>query len=581
MRRYRMRRNRSIGTENGPATFSEIEKPEEWNLVTALSYLLQLSEDSGLTRAFWADAREALDYATPILGLNDIQTLVISLLVDEGDSMSWRKMGEYFGCTRLQMMTWSEDIEDLVKKGWAIRYASRECGKLYQGFMAAQGVATALRHNEPFVPEDLGGLNVQQLIDRLASHIDCNLENPNIKLDDDIEWMMRLIEANPQHEICKQVMAFDDKYDKALFLLVVADYAVWADSFHEGLQFETIHGIFPEDHEAGGIRAKLRDGSHMLLRRKFIEYGCDEGIADSERFLLHQSVKDILLADYKPSRLRCGSPKTTDRLLQSHTTIKAKELFYNEREQKMVGRLSSLLQPENFEGVRTRLEELGMRKGFACIFYGEPGTGKTETVLQLARETGRDIMKVELAGLRDKWVGQSEKNIKGIFMRYKELCKNRDMQPILFFNEADAIFGRRKEEAEHSVDKMNNAMQNIILQELEELDGILVATTNLSGSLDPAFERRFLFKVEFQKPSTEAKSKIWKSMMKGGISDDEACLLARSYEFSGGEIENIVRKQTVDYVLEGNEPTIESLINLCEEEQIKLRGRKCVGFGKI
>lgn len=576
-----MRRRRMQRTFNGadtPEIFSGIEKPEEWNLVNSLSYLLQLSEESGLTKTFWEEGREALDYANPILGLNDIQTLMISLLVDDGDSMSWRKLGEFFGCTRLQMMTWSEDIEDLIKKGWVIRYASRECGKMYEGFRAAHGVATALRHNKPFIPEDLSGLSVQKFVDRLASHIERNMDNPNIRLDDDIEWMNRLIEANPDLKLCQQINTIKDKYERALFLLIIADYAVWADSPHEGLQFVTIHNIFPEDHEAGGIRAKLRDGSHRLIRQKYIEYGCDDGIADSERFMLHQSVKEILLSEYKPSRLRCGNPKTTDRLLQSHTTIKEKELFYNEDEGRQIERLASLLRPEKFEGVRKRLEEQGMRKGFACIFYGAPGTGKTETVLQLARDSGRDIMKVELAGLRDKWVGQSEKNIKGIFMRYKELCKNCDLQPILFFNEADAIFGKRKESAEHSVDKMNNAIQNIILQELEDLDGILIATTNLSGSLDKAFERRFLFKVEFKKPSVEAKSKIWMSMMNGSISGDDAYGLAKKFDFSGGEIENIIRKQTIDYVLEGEVPSIDSLIRLCEEEQIKLRSRKAVGF---
>lgn len=576
MRRYRMQRPYNV--ENNSDRFSGIEKPEEWNLVNSLSYLLQLSEESGLKKNFWDEAREALDYANPILGLNDVQTLVISLFVDDGDSMSWRKMGEYFGCTRLQMMTWTEDIEDLIKKGWVIRYGSREGGKMYEGFRAAHGVATALRHNQTFVPEDLSGLNIQEFVDRLASHIERNLGNSNIRLDDDIEWMNRLIDANPDLDLCKQLHTFYDKYEKVLFLLIIADYAVWADSPHEGLQFETIHSIFPEDHEAGGIRAKLRDGSHSLIKQKYIEYGCDDGIADSERFKLHQSVKDILLGEYKPSRIRCGSPKTTDRLLQSYTTIKDKELYYNENEERQITRLASLLMPENFEGVRTRLEEQGMRKGFACIFYGAPGTGKTETVMQLARETGRDIMKVELAGVRDKWVGQSEKNIKGIFMRYRELCKNRELQPILFFNEADAIFGKRIEDAEHSVDKMNNAIQNIILQELEELDGIMIATTNLSGSLDPAFERRFLFKVEFKKPSVEIKSKIWMSMMKGAISDEDAYRLAKKYDFSGGEIENIIRKQTIEYVLEGGEPSIDSLILLCDEEQIKLRCRKTVGF---
>lgn len=555
-----------------------LEKPEKWNLVNSLSYLLQLSEGSGLTKSFWEEAREALDYANPILGLNDFQTLVISMLVEEGASMSWRKMGEFCGCTRLQIMTWSDDVEDLVKKGWIMRYACQEEWRKFEGFRTVHGVVTALRHNKPFVPEDLSGMNIQQFVDRLVSHLENSQYDNNIRFDDDVEWMQRLVDANPDLPLCKEMKKMNDKYEMALFLLIIADYALWADFDSEGVTFSTIQRTFPEDHEAGGIREKLRDGSHFLLIDKYIEYGCDNGIVDTERFKLHSKVKETLLSGYKPSRLNCGNPKTTDRLLQSYTTIKEKELFYNENEGRQIGRLVSLLSPEKFEGVRRRLEEQGMRKGFACIFYGAPGTGKTETVLQLARETGRDIMKVELAGLRDKWVGESEKNIKGIFMRYKELCKNCELQPILFFNEADAIFGKRNENAEYSADKMNNAMQNIILQELEDLDGILVATTNLSGTLDPAFERRFLFKVEFKKPSVEAKSKIWMSIMKGSISGDEAYGLATRFDLSGGEIENIARKQTIDYILEGEQPNIDRLIELCEEEQMKLRSRKAVGF---
>lgn len=574
----RMKGNSFESEEKEFETFAGIEKPEEWTLVSALSYLLQISEDSKLTKTFWEQAREALDYAAPILGLSDMQTLVISLLVEEGAAMSWRKMAEHFGCTRLQMMTWSEDIEDLVKKGWILRHASREMGKMYEGFKTVYGVTTALRHNKKFEPEDLSGFNIQEFVDRLASHIESNMENPHISLKDDMEWMMRLVDANPDLELCQHINRLSDIYDKTLLLLIIADYAVWADSPNEGLAFRTIHDIFPEDHEACGIRHKLRNGSHMLLRLKYIEYGCEEGIVDSEKLLLHQSVKEGLLSEYTPSRLRCAIPKTTDRMLHGHNTIKPKELFYNDNETRQLERLTSLLQPENFEGVQQRLEEEGLRKGFACIFYGLPGTGKTETVLQLARATGRDIMKVEVAGLRDKWVGQSEKNIKGVFMRYRELCKNLDRQPILFFNEADAIFGRRNENASQSVDKMNNTMQNIILQELEELNGILIATTNLTGSLDPAFERRFLFKVEFTKPSAETKSKIWQAMTGKKISPEEADFLAKKFDFSGGEIENIVRKQTVDYVINGEKPSYSQLLVLCEEEQIKLRSRAKIGF---
>jgi SpoVK/Ycf46/Vps4 family AAA+-type ATPase len=114
---------------------------------------------------------------------------------------------------------------------------------------------------------------------------------------------------------------------------------------------------------------------------------------------------------------------------------------------------------------------------------------------------------------------------------------------------------------------MENAMQNIILQELEDLDGILIATTNLTSNLDSAFERRFLFKIEFHKPSTEVKAQIWQSMMKD-LSRDDALQLASHFDFSGGQIENIARKRTVDYILSGKFATLDEIESYCRAEQL-------------
>jgi SpoVK/Ycf46/Vps4 family AAA+-type ATPase len=265
--------------------------------------------------------------------------------------------------------------------------------------------------------------------------------------------------------------------------------------------------------------------------------------------------------------------------LKSHTTIKEKSLFFNTTEQEQIQRLTSLLSTENLPAIQQRLEEQGMRKGFACLFYGAPGTGKTETVLQIARQTGRDLMQVDIAGLRDKWVGESEKNIKEVFARYRALCNNSEVMPILFFNEADAIINKRSENVEHSVDKMDNAMQNIILQEIEDLDGILIATTNLTSNLDTAFERRFIYKIEFQKPDTDVKTMIWRSMLKN-ISVDDARQLASQFDFSGGQIENIARKRTVDYILSGKFASLTEIEDYCRAELLsdKKQRKPIAGF---
>lgn len=123
-----------------------------------------------------------------------------------------------------------------------------------------------------------------------------------------------------------------------------------------------------------------------------------------------------------------------------------------------------------------------------------------------------------------------------------------------------------------------NAIQNIILEEMEKLDGILIATTNLNQNLDAAFERRFLFKVKFEKTTQEAKQKIWQSKM-DWLSETEAAKLATEYSFSGGEIENIVRKATMEEVLNGKTPAMEQLIEYCDAEKFTSKaGSKKLGF---
>ena len=251
-------------------------------------------------------------------------------------------------------------------------------------------------------------------------------------------------------------------------------------------------------------------------------------------------------------------------------------MFYNEAEGAQISRLAGLLEASHFKGIQDRLTEKGMRKGFNVLFYGAPGTGKTASAFELARQNGRDIFFVDMSKLKSKWVGESEKSVKGVFKMYRDLCRTREKVPILLFNEADAIFMRRFENVEHSVDQMNNAIQNIILQEMENLEGILIATTNLPGNLDPAFERRFLYKVEFTLPEHGARLKIWKSML-SEVSDRDAEILASSYEFSGGNIENIARKITVEYILSGEKPCLETLRRFCEEETYNCARRR-IGF---
>ncbi|MBO7427427.1 MAG: AAA family ATPase, partial [Paludibacteraceae bacterium] len=122
-----------------------------------------------------------------------------------------------------------------------------------------------------------------------------------------------------------------------------------------------------------------------------------------------------------------------------HEEIIGKELFYDTEIDSQIKKLRQLLNREQYRIVHQRMQEKGFRCGFTCLFYGDPGTGKTETVLQLAKRTGRDILQVNISQIKSMWVGESEKNIKQVFDDYRRKVKDSDITPILLFNEADAI----------------------------------------------------------------------------------------------------------------------------------------------
>ena len=123
-------------------------------------------------------------------------------------------------------------------------------------------------------------------------------------------------------------------------------------------------------------------------------------------------------------------------------------------------------------------------------------------------------------------------------------------------------------------------MQNILLQQMEEFEGILFATTNLEDNFDSAFDRRFFDKVRFEQPDAEVRQKIWQSLMPT-LPDKIASALSREHNFSGGQIENVVRKQTLNEILNGESADLyASMKELCKNEKLLgTKSRSRMGFG--
>ncbi len=176
------------------------------------------------------------------------------------------------------------------------------------------------------------------------------------------------------------------------------------------------------------------------------------------------------------------------------------------------------------------------------------------------------------------WFGESEKIIRRIFDGYRELLKESDKIPILLFNEADAIISRRRDAGSSAVVQTENAMQNILLEELERFSGILFATTNLVSNIDEAFDRRFLFKLEFHPPDTTARRQIWKVKLPE-LPVVQYRNLAALYEFSGAQIDNVVRRCEMETMLNGEKITFETIVRHCDMETLSRKSQP-IGFIK-
>lgn len=175
-------------------------------------------------------------------------------------------------------------------------------------------------------------------------------------------------------------------------------------------------------------------------------------------------------------------------------------------------------------------------KGLCALFYGPPGTGKTMAVQVIARELGLDVYRVDLSRMVSKYIGETEKHISDLFARAKQ------MNVILFFDEADAFFSRRLE-VKDANDRNANSEVAHLLQKLEEYDGVTILATNLKENMDDAFKRRIQFMVHFRLPSPEIRRQLWHSLLPGQAprkSDLALDLFAERFELSGSQIKEIL-----------------------------------------
>lgn len=303
-----------------------------------------------------------------------------------------------------------------------------------------------------------------------------------------------------------------------------------------------------------------------------------EDLHDTERYVISPHVVQLLFHGRDELARYDEISKLTNVILAKDIT--EKKLFFSEASQVEVDNLKKVLSEDGFKRAESIMKRQHRNPAVQSLFWGPPGTGKTEVIKQIARETGRDILIYDAAKVTASAWGASEKNYRTLFLGYNYLVAICTKAPILLLNECDQILAKRITNMERAIDRSENTVSNILLQGFEDMSGILLATTNLATNLDSAFDRRFLFKTELTKPDAKARKCIWQSLVPE-LSESEAKTLAERFEMTGGQISNVVAKRELAELYYEGDRGLEYIAGLCKTEindPTKITRSRKVGF---
>jgi AAA+ superfamily predicted ATPase len=355
--------------------------------------------------------------------------------------------------------------------------------------------------------------------------------------------------------------------ENELQLLLIALAPHVQPTFFEAVMLERLpqSGEFPE---FGGVRGKqfrsiLPTGETAV----FILAGTDmakrfevQALFGAEHLFYKKRV--LWLEDPPPGEPRlCGKIILSNEYIELFTTGKvSRPHFSAEFPAKLVETALEwedlILQPEVKQQVQdlqqwvqhndTLLREWGMKKrlkpGYRVLFYGPPGTGKTFAASLLGKFTGKEVYRVDLSTVVSKYIGETEKNLATLFDRAE------DKNWILFFDEADALFGKRSN-VKDAHDRYANQEVSYLLQRIEDFNGLVILASNFKSNIDEAFMRRFNTVIKFPMPDRREREEIWQRAFPPGIVFEPDAQgqplhlprLASKYELSGGHIMNVIQ----------------------------------------
>ena len=552
-----------------------MEASQKRKVLNSIGVIYEVSEKSKFSDELFEKIDKDLQLLSSYFSVTKMQAFFLAhAFTFNIQEMDWNitSLASHCECNPIKVLSFFEEFEVLVKKGFLKKQKIEHhygMDRQNDRFMIHDKIKEALLREQP-MPTILTDkpITVWNIIEDLYK-LGKDRDTESMDTCDLCMHAQTLMETNVHFPLIDKIYKMElNIHDKIIYF-----YVIWKTmSGHESVNLDSVLSwIYDSYTERLSDQQEFVSLEHALIKLDLVTIEEAYFLSDTE---LKLSAKSLEILKVEGISLY---GKIKNKNIIEPKSIAQKELFYMDEELQQITMLKNLLEENKLQEIIQRLASKNLPKGITTLLYGAPGTGKTETVLQIAKETQRELIKVDISESKSMWFGQSEKIIKKIFTDYKEYSKQCERTPILLFNEADAIISKRKGVSNSSVDQTENTIQNIILEELENFEGIFLATTNLAQNFDPAFERRFLFKIEFHKPNAGIKSKIWKSKLQN-LSNDDCNTLASLYDFSGAQIDNIVRKAEMHEIIQGEVAGFDTLVEFCKSELLTKSSRVKIGF---
>jgi hypothetical protein len=359
---------------------------KDMDILDHIEKIVEISTKQGMDKCLSMGKRH-LDYVAGKLGISPLQAVLFSHFMERSNDSQIQisEIAESIKCSKVRIIKYINECEELEKK--KLIRCSRDGDSI--SYRIPREVRDSLRKFSEFKPEKQDNLSIDKLFTALERLFE-ERGNNELTFGTLIVELVDLIKQNMHLEFCKKIMSYN-LYDGDLALLVCFCHLA-GNNNDDNIGIHDLAFLYDDKSHVKGVKRDLSDGDHTLINSKLIEYNNNNGFLNSESWKVSDMAKKELL-----SELNMKTSHSYKKNLILFDSIKPKQMFYNARETEEIQTLASLLSEDNYRKIQDRLDNKGMRKGFACLFSGAPGTGKTETAWQIARQTGSHIMQVDIA----------------------------------------------------------------------------------------------------------------------------------------------------------------------------------------